>query len=165
MSMCGNYLRLPETELDAILDAPETLSEVLYPDDEPPDWNQRRIDIDKSWHIIHFLLNGEPWKGSQPFAGVVLGGTKVSDEDVGYGPARFLLPPEVRELNRALESVPMDSLFARWNQDAITKAELYPVGWTQAPEELEYIGENYRVLREFFRAATASKQAVLVWLS
>jgi hypothetical protein len=94
MSMIGSYRRVDESALQRLLDKPEELSDFLFSDDD----SDSRLDIDKTWHVIHFLLNGDPWNGMQPLANVVLGGTQISTEDLGYGPARYLTISEVRDV-------------------------------------------------------------------
>jgi hypothetical protein len=91
MSMTARYLRVDSRVIVGILSAPSSLLDVLYPEPENADHTARYLDIDKSWHIIHFLLNNHPWEGNGPRFGAVLGGTELTDEDVvGFGPARYL---------------------------------------------------------------------------
>jgi hypothetical protein len=70
----------------------------------------RSLDIDKTWHIIHFLLNGDAWEGSGPLFDAVLGGSQLTDEDIGYGPARFISPAEVAATAHALRSISGEEL-------------------------------------------------------
>src|SRR5262245_58137806 len=89
MSMIGNYLRLPEAELQRVLEKPEAITKLLYPENGSNPSPDLHLDTDKAWHITHFLLTGEAWGGAEPLANAVLGGTEIGDEDVGYGPARY----------------------------------------------------------------------------
>jgi hypothetical protein len=84
MSMTGRYLRVESRVIAGILAAPSTLVDLLYP--ESADYEGRYLDIDKTWHIIHFLLNNHAWEGSGALFGAVLGGTGLTDEDLVYGP-------------------------------------------------------------------------------
>jgi hypothetical protein len=92
MSMTARYLRVDSRVIVGILNAPSSLLDVLYPELENADHTARSLDIDKTWHIIHFLLNNHPWEGNGPRFSAVLGGTEPTDEDLGYGPARYLTP-------------------------------------------------------------------------
>jgi Domain of unknown function (DUF1877) len=67
MSMTGRYLRVESCVIEGILDAPSTLLDVLYLESEPTDYKARYLDIDKTWHIIHFLLNDHRWEGAVAF--------------------------------------------------------------------------------------------------
>src|SRR5215203_4027303 len=53
------------------------------------------IDLDKSWHGIHYLLTKTAWAGEPPLSFLVLGGAEVGDIDVGYGTARAFRSDEV----------------------------------------------------------------------
>ncbi len=162
MSMIGNYLRVSEDRLSRLLAHPETVMEVIYREDGPHD---DTLDIDKSWHVIHFLLNGKTWEGQWPWFGAVLGGTEISDEDVGYGPARYLTPSQVQEVSAALQGIDSEALLARRDADAIRAAELYPEGWQGSESDRAYISSYYELLRTFFKMSAASKCAMIQWLS
>jgi hypothetical protein len=111
MSMMANYLRISPKQLEALRANPSSILDLLY----PPDFSQlvNHLDIDRGWHVIHFLLNGETWDGQPPLVNAVLGGHALGDVDVGYGPARFLEPDEVRDLASALENIPSAEFIER----------------------------------------------------
>jgi Domain of unknown function (DUF1877) len=165
MSMIGNYRRIAEATLRHLLAHPEEVSTLLYPEHEAPAEGEDHLDIDKSWHLIHFLLNGQTWEGDWPLVGAVMGGTELSDEDVGYGPVRYLLPGDVAEVSRALSSISSDTLWSRFNADAARTAEIYPEMWQGDSGDREYITDNYDRLRAFFAAAAANDQAMLLYLN
>jgi hypothetical protein len=164
LSMIGNYRRISEASLEEILANPEKLSAILYPDDDTD--GAPHLDIDKSWHIIHFLLNGETWTGEWPLIGAVLGGAEVSEENVGYGPARYLRPGEVAQVARALQSVTPDLFWSQFDANAVREADLYPQGlWSDTAVDKEYITGNYEKLVDFFTAANRANEAVLLYIS
>ena len=162
--MIGKYLRLPDETLNDLLENADALTSIIYPDEETEEWSARCLDIDKTWHIIHFLLNGAAWAGQPPLFNAVLGGAPISDEDVGYGPARFLIPSDVQAVTKALQALPAGKLFERWDQHAIDSASIYPQGWSKASEDIDYISSNYEQLRSFFATAAANGEAVIAWL-
>jgi uncharacterized protein DUF1877 len=161
MSMIGSYRRVDESALQRLLDKPEGLSDFLFSEDD----SDSRLDIDKTWHVIHFLLNGDPWDGIQPLVNVVLGGTQISTEDLGYGPARYLTISEVRDVAAALAPISSEELMSRFDAQAVMRAKIYPEGWTGDAEDREYIATYFDGLKEFFAEAAASKQAVVLYLS
>src|SRR5215831_2317265 len=61
-----------------------------------------RLSLDKAWHGLHFLLCGQPEPTAGPLGSVILGGTEIGDDDLGYGPARYFEPSEVGEIAAAL---------------------------------------------------------------
>ncbi len=163
MSMIGNYRRISRAELQDLLADPSRLSAVLYPEgDEDP---ARYLDIDKAWHIIHFLLTGTTYEGQWPLVAVVMGGTEISDEDVGYGPARYLDGDDLAEVAAALDSVSADELWSRFDVDAVCQAEIYPQAWTGDSGDRDYVTTHYRELQDFLRKAAGSGDAVILYLN
>lgn len=164
MSMIGNYLCLPEEQLDAVLQAPSTILELLDSEADEAEYpDGPHLDIDKAWHAIHFLLTGDPWSGEPPLQNVVMGGAELGDEDVGYGPARYLTPEEVQAAASAIASISGEALWSRFDEQAFAAAEIYPQGWSQVDKD--YLVEHYETLREFFSFAAAEGDAMIVYLS
>lgn len=163
MSMIGNYLPLTAEQLATIVENPVQAEALAYPDDGelPPD----ALDIDKSWHLIHFLLNGETWGGDGPLSQVVLGGTELPDTDAGYGPFRYLHPEEVQATSKALAEISSDELWSRFNADRAQAAEIYPQAWRGDDQEREYVQSNFAALQQLYAKAAASGNAMLLYLS
>lgn len=161
--MIGNYLRLSPARLADLRANPAAVMDLLYPEngDRPPG----HLDIDKAWHAIHFLLNSQTWDGAPPLVNAVLGGTPLGDLDVGYGPARFLLPQEVEALAGAVSSISAADLLGRFDPTVFNEAQIYPHGWEGAPHERDYIASRYRDLVEFVQQAAASGDALLLYLN
>lgn len=166
MSMMGNYLRISGAELEAVLQSPEQISDFLYSEEAgfKPAAGQH-LDIDKSWHLIHFLLTGRAWDGEDPLRNVVLGGSEIGDQDVGYGPARYLRPSQVCEISGTLSSISGDELWRRFDVTKVRAAEIYPSGWEGIDEERSYILENFEALKAFFNEAAQENEAMLLYLN
>jgi len=163
MSMIGSYVRLTDAELQSLLNNPENLGPFLYPAEHSSDDPQRR-DIDKTWQLIHYLLNGDAWTGTGPLAAAVLGGVPLSDEDFGYGPARYLKPAEVAATDAALRQVSAQELWSRFDVEAVAAAEIYP-DWEGSEEDCEYISQYFDALKDFFAVAAANRQAMILWIT
>ena len=162
MSMTARYLRVDSRVIVGILSAPSSLLDALYPEPENSDHMARSLDIDKTWHIIHFLLNNHPWEGNGPRFGAVLGGTELTDEDLGYGPARYLTPAEVGATSAAILQIGFAELWSGLDEARIREADLY---WETACESEAYVRENYQALQAFFLKAANSNEAVILWLA
>ena len=161
MSMIGNFRRLPQTELDELLAQPDNLAAFLYGQAAPENY----LDVDKTWHAVHYLLNGETWEGKFPLSAAVMGGENLGDEDMGYGPARYLTPDAVAAVDAALAEIPPDALLAGYEPGRLNDAEIYPQVWRDDEDDRQYIASNYRALLDFYRAAAAAGDAVIVWIS
>ncbi|MFF5081861.1 YfbM family protein [Actinoplanes sp. NPDC000266] len=146
--------RLPSDQVEAVLDDPEAVDALLYGD------GPGQIDLDKSWHGLHYLLTGTTWDITEGAGSALLGGAVVGDDN-GYGPPRLLRPAEVRLVAEALTAVTTGALRARWDPSALSRAEIYPDAWD--PTDFDtYLEPNFTTLRDFYLAAAAENQAVLI---
>ena len=163
MSMIGNFLAISPDQLTELVNEPALIDSLLYPEGGPDP--ERHLDIDKSWHAIHYVLNGSTWDGEGPLAFAVLGGEEIG-EDVGYGPARYLDPDRVKTISAALSFVGPLEFNTKFNPSAWDAAEIYPHGWSDTgPEALEYVAHYYSLLSSFYRAAAERGDAVLAYLN
>ncbi|MGC4007160.1 MAG: YfbM family protein [Pirellulales bacterium] len=162
MSMIGNSRRVTRSQLAALRDGPATISAFLYDEEPPPD---AHIDLDKAWHAIHFLLNGRTWDGNGPLFHAVLGGETLGEEDVGYGPARFLTADEVKVTAQALADISPADFLKPFDAQALNDNEIDPQHWTGEDIDLHYVRNNFVRLVEFFRSATQHDDALLLYLN
>lgn len=123
------------------------------------------LDLDKAWHGLHFLLTGSAWEGEPPLNFLVAGGTPIGDLEVGYGPARALTSTEVATAHQALQALSDDTLRARFDPDALMRADIYPGIWDRKREDddvLGYLMENLAELRSFLAQATEAHMGAIV---
>jgi hypothetical protein len=165
MGMIAVFRRIGDADLSRLRDEPELITDYLEEDEPPEGFGPfADFDADKAWHAIHFLLTGTAWEGAPPLNFIVAGGTEIGD-DLGYGPARGLTSAEVRNLSKALEGIPIDSLLRSFDPAALTAAEIYPEIWDRPPEEDDtrgYVAENYDGLRSFILDAATAGEALLI---
>ena len=161
--MIGNLVALSPERLRSLIDEPDSVEEFLYPEDgdAEPD---NHLDLDKAWHAIHFTLNGKVWEGEEPLFLTILGGEEIG-EDIGYGPARYLLPDQVRVVAQALSSITPDDFATKFDPSALAAAEVYPEIWDEGAEALEYVQSFYNDLRNFYIAASERNDSVLIYLN
>lgn len=165
MSMIGEYLRVTAAELDRAIQEPDWaldfVEEVQDAEEEsvPAPAEARHFSTYKAWDMLRFLLARAEFSvnvihGEEPFA---------EDEDWGYGPPRYVKPERVRLAAQALRTTTYDQLIGGVNPAELTRAEVYPVRWDE-PGALEWGRHWYEGLTEFFEAAAAADDALLVWL-
>jgi hypothetical protein len=162
MSMIGNYRRVSRDRLAALQADPSRVRPFLYEGKPPPGVH---IDLDKAWHAIHFLMNGQTWEGTGPLFDAVLGGETLGQEDVGYGPARFLTPEEVKVTAQALNEVSASDLLEKFDAQELNDNNIYPGYWTGKEIDHQYVRENFVRLVEFFRSAAQSDDALLLYIN
>lgn len=163
MGMIGCFAAIDPVALQKIRNEPSLIEEFLYPDGEEA---EHSIDVDKAWHGIHFMLTGQAYGGDGPLALVIMGGEEVGDE-VGYGPARLLLPEQVNVIANALEKLTIEEFKKAFKPAEMTAAEIYPeVIWERDGQEaLDYVLEYFEELVVFYRDAAKRGDGVALWLS
>ena len=163
MSMIGNFVTVEPDQLDAFIANPKLITPFLYPEDGSEPANH--LDVDKTWHAIHYTLNKKAWDGEEPLSLVVLGGQTLG-EDVGYGPTRYLSPSQVKAVARALSAVTPEIHSGQFDLSAMNTADIYPQIWeSDSAEALEYVLQYYHLLRSFYQAASERGDAMLIYLN
>jgi hypothetical protein len=118
------------------------------------------LDIDKSWHAIDFMLNGREWEEEPPLFKVILGGTAIGDDDLGYGPARYLTPEQVQEVTAALEKISEADFIKKY--DPKQMGDIYPHVWGKNDKEtLDYLVGHYRKMVAFYKDAAQKGNAII----
>ncbi|MFF8906305.1 YfbM family protein [Streptomyces olivaceoviridis] len=171
MSMIGEYLRVTAAELDRAIQDPawalDFADEVQDAEEEsePEPTEARHFSTSKTWDMLGFLLTRADFPvdvihGEEPFA---------EDDDWGYGPPRYLRSERVCLAAQALRATTYDQLVSGVTPADLTKADVYPLagayplGWDE-PGALEWGRHWYDGLMQFFEAAAAAGDAMLVWL-
>lgn len=161
MSMTARFLPLHPDRMAEAFARPGGPIDLLFPDDDG-NTHPDALDIDKTWHAIHFLLTRTVWEGEPPLSQAILGGDPVGD-DTGFGPARYLSPAEVREVAAALVLVPADDLRRRYGDgSALTANEIYPSIWDE--EGWDYVSSYYVELVAHYERASQRGDAMLLFL-
>lgn len=118
------------------------------------------LEIEKSWHGIHFLLTGTAWEVMPPLGNVLLGGTEIG-EDVGYGPARYLTPQQVAEVSAELEKITEENLRQRFKFEELERAQIYAI---TSAGDIEYLLGHFSRVVAHYRDAARNGNAMLLYL-
>lgn len=176
--MIGNLARIPEHVRASLHEDPERINALLYPDaaeDEPnlssaiaPISSEDAIDIDKTWHAVHFLFTGSDWEGDFPEGILVSCGEPVGDVDVGYGPARSFSSTEVKRISAFLMSLDSNGLLSRFDPVKMAELKIYPSIWKDSKhpdEDRTYIEDGVSSVIAFVTEAAQKDLALLVYIS
>lgn len=69
---------------------------------------------------------------------MIIGGTDIGDDDLGYGPARYFTPADVATAANELGATTLETqMQSRFDPARMTTLGLYPGGWT--PAELGWL--------------------------
>lgn len=147
----------------AELSSAESYAQFIAPDDYDALPENALVDLDKSWHAIHFLLTGEAGPAALP-AGALLAGKDVG-EDNGYGPARLLDAADVSAFAAFLSLKPDDFVERTFDFEALQNADIYPTIWDRRDaEDVKYVSHYFQLLRAFISDAAASGNAIIAAL-
>jgi hypothetical protein len=157
------FTSIPPQTLGQLLEDPDEVEALLYPDDdsEPPN----SMDLDKAWHGLHYLLTGDPTGGERPLSLAILDGAEVGPE-LDYGPARYLTADEVKTVAQALAVLTPEALAQRYDPRDMEEKDVYPAIWAEEGDEgLEYLLMFYSTLQQFYTDAAARGDVVIHWLA
>lgn len=159
MSKIGYFLAVKPEQGDELVNDPTAVAGFLDEAvDDQDELGADFLDIDKSWHGIHFLLTGGATGGEAPLAWVVIAPTEI-----GGGSARLLVPDDVVTVSKALASITADKLKRKCDWAVMNEREIYPQGWQSGDEE--YIAENFTALKKLYDSAARRRMAVVQWIS
>lgn len=133
-----------------------------------PLMDDETIDLDKTWHVLHFLFTGTAWEGEFPANFLVSGGQPVGEVDVGYGPARSFSPVQVREIHSFLQKLDLVELRSRMVPKEMMQLELYPSVWredTVVDDEWRYFVGGLETAKTFMSETTRQGKALLVYIN
>ncbi len=122
--------------------------------------DKKVLKLEKSWHTLHYLLTGSAEPVDTCLGRAILGGTEVGP-DLGYGPARFLLPEEVRQVAEALAQLSQEDLVPRFNLSAMESANIYAC---DSVEDLELAQAYFERMMHFYTDAAAKGNAMILYL-
>jgi len=159
MGMTSSYRKLSSLKLAELQKEPENITAFIFNQDE-----SNRFDLDKSWHAIHFLVTHELGGYSTLAGSVIHGGTPISDEDMGYGPARYFVSEEVKGMSQELNNISTESLFENYAHMLSQSQQVYP-GFEDTTEDKEYIESYFTNLKAFLESAANENKCLITWLS
>lgn len=164
MSMIGNLLSVTKTELEDYLKDSSLLEHRIY-NDEAEDPNL--VDIDKAWEGILFLLTGQCLaETDHPLMAVLFSGQIIDDDqDLGYGPAHYVSPAHVAELNDQISKLTITDLQQRFDPVKMTELGIYPEIWNEGTEAFDYLSEYFVTVQQVYDNASRNGEAIITFIS
>ena len=164
MSMIGNLMRVSYSELEEYLKESSLFEKRLDEALENDDPNM--IDIDKSWDGINFLLTGSIVGDSDNPLEKVLFSMQYIDvnQDLGYGPANYVTPSQVKELNEIISKISSEDLSKKYDSKKMAELELYPNAWDELDMQ-SYLMDNFKSVQDIYAIAAKNDQAIITFLS
>jgi hypothetical protein len=165
MGMICTLLRVTKNELDEYLNDSSLLENRIYAY-ESEEGDKKLIDIDKSWDGIIFLLTGQNFTNADhPLLQVLFSGQIIdAEQDLGYGPAQYLTPEQVADLNNQISKITVEELRQKYDSEKMTELEVYPTVWGDE-ESFEYLSDNFLQVQQLYSDATKNGEAIISILS
>ncbi len=162
--MIGYLMRVSQAELDEFINDSSLLEERIGDDNVDAD---KLVDIDKSWDGIIYLLTGGSIKTAEhPLLRVLFSGQLIDeDQDLGYGPAHYLTPEQVRLLSVELDAISREDLEQKYNAEEMTVLGVYPSIWEDDKETFTYLADNFESIKAIYADAADNGEAVITFLS
>jgi hypothetical protein len=136
---------------------------------DSPEEPIKTFSLEKDWHILHYILNGTAEGGDGPLSYVVLGGTELPDREgtMGYGPARYLTPEQVKAAASALAAADSAELAKRFDVRDADAKRIYGLAYAGGPTTIssEEVMGFVEPVRDFYAEAAHDGNAMLFYLS
>ena len=187
MSMLFTLRRVPKDEASSLIQDPSDIFFFLHGNEpyEPPksfiqklfgskgepkpqrEWVQPGegtvLDLDKNWHVLHYLLSRTPWEGPMPQASL-MGGVELGKVDVGYGPARLLAPQQIEEFLNYLGSLNENEFGSDVTASELEENEIYGAYPEWSPAAAKELWGYIEELKSFFSKAKSAGESVILYL-
>jgi hypothetical protein len=113
------------------------------------------VDLDKSWHLMHFLLTGsaDPTDDEESF--LIGDWPAIGDVEIGWGQAWAIDSAGMRRIDETLKRINEAELFARFDTREMAAQDVYLGDTFEGDEEggCEYVLEYLLILRNFVSEA------------
>ena len=164
MGMIGYFLRVTKPELDEYLKDSSLLEDLIDSYDEG---DEKLVDIDRSWEGIIFLLTGQCLADADhPLKRILFSGQLIDDDqDLGYGPAHYLTPQQVADLNNEISEIDTAELKQRFDSERMTALGIYPEIWNEGDGAFEYLMGYFLITQQVYKLAAKNSNAIITFIS
>ncbi|MBL9069270.1 MAG: DUF1877 family protein [Sphingopyxis sp.] len=160
----GAYVAPKPGFLSRLFDSPAKVAKVPVPERSDGD----ETGLDKSWHIVHYLLSGDSGRGAGPLAIIGDDLHPLADLDLGLGKPNVISAEAAKAFTVAAAAMSEVDFLVRYVPDEMPLDELYMgevVARGDVDDIREYALENFHVLRNFVRQAAENNEAIITYYS
>lgn len=160
MGMYGTYVAITEKQAQEIKENPSKLFDVD---------SDIRLDIDKSWEAIHYVLCADISDGELPMGNVVPMHMEnfLDLEEMQYG-AFMITDNALKEVYEYMTEVDKELLKSMYDIEELIEEEIYPLSEEDADEGeefFEYLYENFEAIKAFYKKALDLNRSVIFYIS
>lgn len=161
MSMIGYFFMADDELVEKI--GQGNPGEIIFDDA----YSENMIDVDKTWHAIHFILSGNAYESDDDnvLSQLVLGGPPINEEDLGYGPALLLDKNLVAQIAEALNAWDETLFQKKFNFKNMIANDIYPIIDGEDENDFyTYVWEYFQILKTFILKAAQKGQNVITFI-
>lgn len=122
------------------------------------------MELDKNWHVLHYLFCRKPWDGPLPQATLMCGSTELGTVDVGYGPARALNPEEVDDFLNFLNALEKEQYASGITPEEFEQNEIYGAFPEWNANDANNLWKYVEEMKSFFNKAKSENNGILFYL-
>jgi hypothetical protein len=127
---------------------------------------ERRLDLDKSWHGIHFLLSSCEEGKSQLGSFLLSGGHRIPVRVERPAPTRAFLSSDVKEIADFLLPITNERLLIHYQPKIMNQLKIYLMIWGELDEDRSFIDDyllaNFSFLKEFVLQAASQNFSLVI---
>jgi len=162
MGMTGNYWRTNSENIKKIQSGIIDLTDYIFSDEQ----ERNIIDIDKTWHAIHFTLTGDPFGGDADniFSKLVLSGNMLENTDKEFS-AMLIEADDVKKTSHELLNMTEQQFRKMFDIIKMRENEIYPIMDDEDENDFfEYVWGYLSDLKQFMKTASCNGQAVVFYI-
>ena len=158
MGMIGNYVAVDDKLWQQIQNKEINIYEIES--DEYP-----KLNIDKAWQGIFFVLCDDIYDGEPPFSYVVpFSGEIIETDMIG---AFYLNPAQVKEAYASIMDMTEEEFRAKFNFEALLEEdEMYPSFSEEEGADLvfQYLYANFKDIQEYYKEVTNKDMGLIFYI-
>jgi hypothetical protein len=101
-----------------------------------------------------------------PLVQVLFSGQIIDEEqDLGYGPAHYLIPEQVADLNSQISTITVADLKLKYDPKRMTELEVYPTIWDEGDDAFDYLNEYFGTVKQVYADAAKNGEAIITFIN
>lgn len=166
MGMTGNYKMATLEEITQLYNKEISTPDFLYHNNN----NDNYLDIDKTWHILKYILTGESWENfGEDYDYIVPINDKtliLNDVNMGFGSAMFIPVDKISKAYAYMDNISKENFKKNISINDMLENEIYPIQDKDDIKEIfNYVYPYFLELKKFFEKAYNQDKYIIFWIS
>lgn len=102
---------------------------------------------------------------NHPLTSVLFSGQLINEgQGVGYGPAHYLTPEQVKELHDQISIISRQELTERYDTKKMAELNIYPDIWDKE-DALDYLIKYFESVQNIYALAAEKEEAIITFIN